>query len=177
MAEASLVTAPDGGERPDLGKLMLRADQATAEAAGRALGLALPGSINAATAGEALRALRLGPDEYWLVLPRGRVAAALAALEDALADQHRALVDISARLVVVEITGPHVRDTLAAACPLDLHPAVFGPNQATRTVFGKAEIVLNCLAPDQFRLLVNRSFAPYVQALLAEAGREFRRPA
>lgn len=175
MAETA--TPPADRERPDLAKLVLRADPATAELAGQALGLALPGAINTALEDGSLRALRLGPDEHWLILPHPRLAPTLAALEEALADRHRALVDISARLVAIEIAGPHVRDRLAAACPLDLHPGSFGPDQATRTVFGKAEIVLDCLAPDQFRLLVNRSFAPYVHALLAQAGREFRHPA
>ena len=175
MAEPA--TPPADRERPDLAKLVLRADPATAEAAGQALGLALPGPINTARDDGSCRVLRLGPDEHWLILPHPRLAATLAALEEALADRHRALVDISARLVAIEIEGPHVRDRLAAACPLDLLPAAFGPDQATRTVLGKAEIVLDCLAPDQFRLLVNRSLAPYAQALLAEAGREFLHPA
>lgn len=65
------------------------------------------------------------------------------------------------------------RDTLAAACPLDLDPAAFAPGQATRTVLGKAEIILDCLGNDHFRLLTNRSFANYVRQLLQKAGREF----
>ncbi len=65
------------------------------------------------------------------------------------------------------------RDTLTAACPLDLDPAAFVPGQATRTVLGKAEIILDCLGNDHFRLLTNRSFADYVRQLLQEAGREF----
>jgi sarcosine oxidase, subunit gamma len=159
-------------DRPDLGKLMLRADATTAEAAGAALGLSLPPPINCAARGDTVRALRLGPDEHLLVMARDALAGVAERLAQALAERHRAVVDLSARLVAVEIAGPAVRDVLATGCPLDLHPSVFGPDRASRTLFGKAEIILDCLADDWYRLLVNRSSAPYVRLLLAEASRE-----
>ena len=159
-------------DRPELGKLMLRADAAAAEAAGAALGLSLPPPINRATLGDVVRALRLGPDEHLLVMARDALPGVAGRLAQALADRHRAIVDLSSRLIAVEIAGPAVRDVLAAACPLDLHHAAFGRDQASRTLFGKAEIILDCLADDRFRLLANRSFAPYVRLLLAEASRE-----
>lgn len=157
---------------PGLGKLVLRADEATAALAGAALGLALPPALNRVAGDAERRALRLGPDEHLLVLARDAVPDLVARLAAALAERHRAVVDVSARLQAVEIEGTASRDTLAAACPLDLHPRAFGPGQATRTLFGKAEIVLDCLAPDRFRLLANRSLLAYVRALLAEACRE-----
>jgi sarcosine oxidase subunit gamma len=161
------VTEPDG-----LAKLALRADESVATAAADTLGSPLPDRPNRAAGGDDARSLRLGPDEYLLVLPDAHKAAIVERLADALAGRHHALVDVSARLIVLDLTGAAVRDTLAAACPLDLHPAAFGADQATRTLFGKAEIVLDCLAPERLRLLVNRSLAPYVRRLLAEAGRE-----
>jgi sarcosine oxidase, subunit gamma len=162
-------------DRPDLGKLMLRADVATAEAAGAALGLSLPPPINCAARGDNVRALRLGPDEHLLVMARDVLPGVAERLAQALAERHRAVVDLSARLFAVEIAGPAVRDVLAAGCPLDLHPSVFGPDRASRTLFGKTEIILDCLADDRFRLLANRSFMPYVRLLLAEASREHAR--
>lgn len=172
MAETSPKASLAIHVRPDLGKLLLRADGETAELAGGALGLSIPKAINRASGGDTIRALRLGPDEILLIMSKDTVATTLATLDQALADRHRALVDLSARLVAVELDGSAARDTLAAACPLDLHPSVFGPNQATRTVLGKIEIILDCLADDHFRLLANRSQIPYLQGLLAEAGRE-----
>jgi sarcosine oxidase, subunit gamma len=170
MAETGRLTiAPEVA----LGKLLLRCDAGVAEAAGDALGFALPEAVNRASAGETCRAIRLGPDELLLVMDKARVEATRGKLEDALSGRHHALVDISARLVAIEIAGEAARDTLSAACPLDLHALAFGPDQATRSLFGKAEIILDCLAPARFRLLTNRSFAPYVRRLLAEAGREF----
>ena len=170
MAETGSLTIE--AEVP-LGKLLLRGDAAVAEAAGGALGFALPDAVNRASTGDACRSIRLGPDEYLLLMAEERVVATRDALAAALADRHHALVDIGARLVAIEIAGEAVRDTLAAACPLDLHAKAFGPDQATRSLFGKAEIILDCLEAARFRLLTNRSFAPYVHRLLAEAGREF----
>lgn len=172
MAETTTSGSLAFRDCPDLGKLQLRADGATAEVAGEALGLGLPVAINRASGGDTIRALRLGPDEILLIMPRAALAATLATLDRALADRHRALVDLAARLVAVELAGSAARDTLAAACPLDLHPGVFGPNQATRTVLGKIEIILDCLADGHFRMLANRSHSPYLHGLLVEAGRE-----
>lgn len=156
-----------------LGKLVLRGDADVAKTAGSALGWALPDRLNRASAGDAGRTLRLGPDEYLLLVAPTTIEATQGALARALGCRHHALVDISARLVAIELAGAAARDTLAAACPLDLHPRVFGPDQATRSIFGKAEIVLDCLDEARLQLFTNRSFAPYVRRLLTEAGREF----
>ena len=45
----------------------------------------------------------------------------------------------------------------------------------TRTVFGKAEVMLWRTAADTFRIEVARSFAPYVWARLDDARQEFVR--
>lgn len=165
-------------EPAPLGKLLLRGQPGIVGAAATGVGFALPNAINRADDGTAGRAIRLGPDEHLLLLEPGSLAEVVRSLGEALADGHHALVDVSARLVAFELIGAAVgptpaRDTLAAACPLDLDPGVFGSGQATRTILGKAEIILDCLGPDRFRLLTNRSFGDYVRRLLHEAGREF----
>lgn len=159
--------------RSDLGKLALRAQDEVASVAADTLDRPWPALINRTAGDVDDRTLRLGPDEYLMLMPRPAVAGLLDRLRPALAGHHHALVDLSARFAALEIQGTAVRQTLAAACPLDLHDSVFGVGQATRTVLGKAEIVLDRLAVDRFRLVVNRSFAPYVETLLGEAGREF----
>lgn len=173
MADQAKTAGVELQPRPELGKLLLRATDDVAKVAASALDRPWPAAINRA-AGEAdERTLRLGPDEFLMVVPRTTVAGLIDRLRPALAEHHHALVDVSARFAVLELSGPAVRQTLAAACPLDLHDSSFGVDAATRTVLGKAEIVLDRLAADRYRLAVNRSFAPYVEALLHEAGREF----
>jgi sarcosine oxidase subunit gamma len=68
----------------------------------------------------------------------------------------------------------YAREVINGGCPLDLDDAAFPPGRATRTLLGKAEIVL--LRPDTphtYRIECWRSFAPYVRGLLAEVAREF----
>ncbi len=159
--------------RPELGKLLLRAGDDVAKLAASALQRPWPTGINSASGRTDDRTLRLGPDEYLLIVPRPAVAELLDRLGPALAGHHHARVDLSARFAVLEIQGAAVCPTLAAACPLDLHETVLGTDAATRTVLGKAEIILDRLAADHFRLIVDRTHAPYAEALLREAGREF----
>src|SRR5271163_1597448 len=91
-------------------------------------------------------ALWLGPEE-WLVL--GPCA-------DPQADS---VVDVSHAFAAVEVTGPGAADALNAGCPLDLDLAAFPAGMCTRTIFGKAEIVLWSRDAESFRVEIARSFA------------------
>jgi sarcosine oxidase subunit gamma len=113
---------------------------------------------------------RLGPDEWLLCAPEGTTPTF-----DALAGRHHSLVDVSHRFAGFAIEGDAAHWVLAAGCPLDLDSTIFTAGSATRTLLGKAEIVLWRLdAAPAFRVECARSFAPYVQAFLQEADREFR---
>ena len=114
----------------------------------------------ASTNGERLAA-RIGPDEWLLVAPAGDTPDF-----SALAGRRHSLVDVSHRYAAFAVQGENV---LAAGCPLDLHPDFFTPGSATRTLLGKAEIVLWRLAEARaYRVECARSFAPYVQRFLEE---------
>ena len=52
---------------------------------------------------------------------------------------------------------------------MDLAASAFPVGRCTRTLFGKATVMLWRTGDDAFRLEVARSFAPYVAALLARA--------
>lgn len=147
---------------PDLARLSLRGDVA---ALGTAFGIALPaGPGRTATAG-GRTALWLGPDEWLLLAPSG-------SLDPKAAVERGAAVDISHRQVGLILGGRDAADALATGCPLDLHPTVFPPGTCTRTVFGKAEVVLWRTDALRFHLEVARSFAGYVHARLTGAARE-----
>lgn len=126
--------------------------------------------LRAETAG-ARASLWLGPDERLLIAPSGEAPAIVAAFAANRATPH-ALVDISHRNVAVIVEGPAAARLLNAACPLDLDPAAFPVGMCTRTIFGKAEIVLWRTAANRFHVEAWRSFMPYVVDLLAEAGRD-----
>ena len=56
---------------------------------------------------------------------------------------------------------------------LDLHPSAFPAGMCSRTLLGKAEIVLWRISATSFRIEVFRSFVPFVWLLLREASREY----
>jgi heterotetrameric sarcosine oxidase gamma subunit len=127
------------------------------------LGLAVPEICRATISGE--RALLwLGPDEFLLLTPEGTEAPRLPGA-----------VDVSHRDVGIGVIGPRAQWVINAFCALDLHHSAFPLGMCTRTVFGKAEIMLWRTAADTFRIEVARSFAPYVWACLGEACQEFAR--
>ena len=139
---------------------------------GDAFGVALPQTACCAAAQANRFALWLGPDEWLLIAPATEVAPLYARLSAALAAQPSSLVDVSHRNVGLIVEGTLVANVLNAGCPLDLDPLAFPVGMCTRTVFGKAEVVLWRTAPFMFHLEVWRSFAPYVIGLLSEAARD-----
>lgn len=121
-------------------------------------------------AGERLVA-RLGPDEWLLCAPAGE----LHGIEAALAGEHHSLVDVSHRYAAFSVEGPQAHVLLAAGCPLDLDPSAFAAGTVTRTLLGKAEIILWRLhEATAYRVECARSFGPYVRDFLQEAAREWR---
>jgi len=125
-------------------------------------------ACRAASAGERA-ALWLGPDEWLLLAPEEEAAAIGLALSQALAGVAHALVDVSHRQTGLVLEGPRASQLLNAGCPLDLDPAAFPVGMCTRTLLGKAEIILWRTAKHRFRLEVWRSFAPYLVQFLGEA--------
>lgn len=107
--------------------------------------------------------LRLGPDEWLLVDPDDTAPDPLP--------PHA--VDVSHRSAGIELAGPFAAATLNAFVALDLAEPAFPVGMCTRTVLGKAEIILWRTGPETFRLDVARSFAAYVWDCLEEGRREF----
>lgn len=118
-------------------------------------------------------ALWLGPDEQLLLGPAQGAAEFAAAAGKALAGLAHSLVDVSHRQGAIELGGAHAAAIINSGCPLDLRESSFPVDACTRTVFGKAEIVLWRQAPGRFHIEIWRSFMPYVAGLLAEAEREY----
>jgi sarcosine oxidase subunit gamma len=123
--------------------------------------------------GERLSA-RLGPDE-WLLLAPGPDGISLGQnIAAELKGAFFSLVDISHRNVGFWIDGAHAAEIVNGGCPLDLDDAIFPTGSATRTLLGKAEIVL--IRPGNkkaYQVECWRSFAPYVHGLLKDVAREF----
>lgn len=120
------------------------------------IGHTLPERIGAHAGGIA----RLGPDEWFAVLP----ADAVLATGEGLA---LSVVDVSSRSLGFTLSGPGAAAALMRGCPLDL--ARFTPGRATRTVFETVEIQVWMTGADTFHVEVWRSFAAWLWHALAEA--------
>jgi sarcosine oxidase, subunit gamma len=117
-------------------------------------------------------ALWLGPDEQLLLSTVADGPSIARQLQEALAALPHSLVDVSHRQIAFEVAGALASTVLNAGCPLDLCPASFPVGMCTRTVLGKADIVLWRTAADTFHVEVWRSFAEYASRFLAAAAHE-----
>jgi len=154
---------------PPMTRLAFRCRSAAIEAAERALGLSLPRIACRASVAEDLAALWLGPDE-WLILCSERAGNELiASAKAALAAIPHAFVDVSHGSAGLLVEGAQAPLLLNHGCPLDLSLSEFPVGMCTRTVLGKAEIVLWRTAEDSFRVEMRRSYETYVWSLLQEA--------
>lgn len=171
-AERTLVA----GWREGLGVVNLRcdpADPAFTEAVARALGLALPLDTCRSVANGVLRILWAGPDDWFVIAPRGQQDVVCARLRAALAGTHHAVTDVSSGYTVLQLAGAPAREVLAQGCPLDLHARAFREGDCMGSHFFKAAVWLwQTDAAPSFELLVRRSFAGYVDLMLHKAGRE-----
>lgn len=71
------------------------------------------------------------------------------------------LVDQSDGRVMLRLQGPAVRRVLAAGCPVDLHPRVFGAGYCAVTQIAHVGGHLRRVEDDAFELSVGRSYAAY----------------
>ncbi len=144
------------------------------------LGMGLPLKACSTADNGVLRIVWAGPDDWFIVGPKGQADALADRLRAALAGQHHAVTDVSSGYTVLHLSGTPVRDVLAQGCPLDLHPRVFSSGASAGSHFFKASVWLwqTDEAP-VFELLVRRSFMGYVWLMLerttAECGLVTRR--
>jgi sarcosine oxidase subunit gamma len=156
-------------------RFVLRGGAQVAEAAGTALGLdvALPACRSVQHDG--LAALWLGPDEWLLIVPLEEETKISEMLRTALASLPHALVDVGHRDAAFRVRGPAAAVLINAGCPLDLRLASFPPGACTRTLLGKAEILLWRRGAEEFDIETPRSFAVYVRDFLEVAARDASR--
>lgn len=166
IAELSLVPAAAAA------RFSLRLRPAALAVAATGWGAALPvQACRAARHGERT-ALWLGPDEWLLLAPADRRDRVVTNLSCALAGQAHSLVEVSDRQIGLELRGGRAAEVLNAGCPLDLDLEGFPVGMCTRTLLGKAPIVLWRLDRLRFHIEVWRSFADYAERFLIEAARQ-----
>jgi sarcosine oxidase subunit gamma len=157
---------------PPASRFTLRGAAPVMTAAGAALGLNISDIACRSASNSQWAALWLGPDEQLLLAPVAAGETLSGQLRDALSALPHSLVDMSHRQIAIEISGPTAQTLLNAGCPLDLHISAFPIGMCTRTILGKADIVLWRKGAESFHVEVWRSFADYVARFLTEASRE-----
>ncbi len=153
---------------PAASRTNLRATPAGAKSFGKSVSLDLPTKMHETAAKAGRHALKLGPDE-WLLIDTKNVSDSMV---PRLANKNFSAVDISHRNCGFVISGAGAANTLNAACPRDLSLAAFPVGTCSRTLFGKAEVVLYRTAKETFRLECWRTFATYVRDYLVEAAKD-----
>ncbi|HTB47797.1 MAG TPA: sarcosine oxidase subunit gamma family protein [Acetobacteraceae bacterium] len=152
-------------------RLNIRAATAAAASIGMTIGVLLGTAPCRAVVVRDRTALWLGPDEWLVLAPESETALAQQPLT-ALGS----VVDVSHAYTGIEVSGPRAAWCINAYNALDLDPHAFPIGACTRTLFGKAQIVLWRAEAELFRIEVARSFAPYVWQCLEQACREFLPP-
>jgi sarcosine oxidase, subunit gamma len=147
-------------------RMSLRARPDAVSALSKALGITLPSKPKSSETKATRSALWLGPDE-WLVLDSAKNPAADLAKVKTL---HSA-VDISHRNTAILVNGAAAEATLSAGCPQNLSLRAFPVGASSRTILGKAEIVILRTGPQSFRVETWRSFSDYVMTFLSDAAR------
>ncbi len=158
-------------------RFILQGGSAARAAVGEAFGVPLPESPCRANSVESRAALWLGPDEQLLLAPAEDAQIIAVGLATALTGIAHSLVDVSQRQIALQVSGPHASAILNAGCPLDLDLVEFPVGMCTRTLLGKADIVLWRTGAAEFHLEVWRSFLDYVLEFLQEAAQDFVVPA
>jgi len=155
-----------------VGRFVVRADAEAAQKISQSFGATLPLEPWHSATNGSRAALWLGPDEWLLFADEREADSVTAQVAAAMGETPYSWVDVSHRNAGFFLSGPHAADVLNAGCPLPLSLAAFPVSKCTRTLFGKAEIVLWRTGETEFRIEVWRSFAAYVVGVIAEAARE-----
>ena len=145
--------------------ISLRAPQGSIAAVSKALGFALPQKPKTSASKNDVDALWLGPDEWLIIAPEGSDLIGKFAKVSAF---HSA-VDVSHRNAALIVSGAGAADVLNAGCPQDLSLKAFPVAACSRTLLGKAEVILYRTAVDQFHVEVWRSFAAYALDFIEDA--------
>lgn len=153
---------------------------AARSAARQAWGIELPVTGRAACSDQ-IAFLGLGPDQ-WLAV--AAVAAADDEFEVRLGQtfaESASLFDQSGGRILLELSGPRVRDVLAKGFAIDLHPTAFGPGQVASTLVSHLNVQLWQVSGEpRYRVIVVRtwfsSFWRWLAASAAEYGGEVLAP-
>lgn len=149
-------------------RINFRATPKGAKDFGKVIGLELPTEPGLVAKKGSTLAVWVGPDE-WLILDEKK------SIDDLMPRRENAqfsATDISHRNVAFVVSGEAAAMVLNSGCPRDLSLSAFPANTGSRTIFGKAEVVIIRSGRNAFRVECWRSFSPYVWELLLDGAKD-----
>jgi len=149
-------------------RIALRVDDAAIKAVEKAIGLILPKKPKTSIVKNGRVALWIGPDE-WLVM--GDDGTALSQALSGVKSNLFSAVDVSHRNTAIQLSGANTEKVLNSGCPQDLSIGAFPLKACTRTVFGKAEVILWRTGEQEIQVECWRSFSDYVWKFLVDAAK------
>jgi len=139
----------------------------------KALNLELPVQPCSSVADAVHRLVWVGPDDWFVIGPKGQASTIESRLRTSLAGRHHAVTDVSGGYTVLHLSGAPVREVLAQGCPLDLHPRVFCPDSSAGSLFFKTSIWLwQTDEEPTYEVLVRSSFMGYFWLMLERSTQE-----
>lgn len=124
------------------------------------------------SSGAGLDAVGVGPGR-WLVLAPGLGGASLRARLTGFCTGLAAVTDQSDANLVLDVSGPRVRDALAKGVALDLDPSVFKAGDAATTSVSHVGVTFWLRADGAYRFAAGRSFAPAFLRWLTASAAEY----
>ena len=110
----------------------------------------------------------IGRNRWLLRAPLDQENAIETVLGPEKAPPEISIVRVSDTLTFFRITGPDAANILSIGCPLDVHPAAFGPDSVTYTeFFGLKALVLRCKGG--FDAAIEQSFGDMIADYLSLA--------
>lgn len=114
----------------------------------------------------------MSPDELLIVCDYPDASTHVAALGEALANEHALAVNVSDARSVVRVSGAGARDTLAKLCPVDLSQTAFQQGMIRRTRLAQVAAAFWITDAHSFDVICFRSVADYVFDSLAVAAED-----
>lgn len=167
-------TVIDIQEIGPLGQMTLRGEVGGAAVAALMLDLTkgtVPGPLKVTTKDD-IRTVWMAHDELLVIMPRDKVADAVARASEVLASGHHMALDVSDARAVFRLKGALVGEVLAKGVPCDVSDSGFPVGTARRTHLGGQAIGVWRLSEDEWEVVCFRSFAHHIFAWLEHAARK-----
>ena len=144
-------------------------------AIGKNLNMILPIEANTSTAGEALTALWLSPDE-WMLISNKTISKDTNTyeVEDSLISNISktnlgAVTDVSDQFVMINIKGSKVFDLFATGSPFNFNEFKNKKGSVVQTILSHIDVIIHLTEINEVNLLVRRSFSQHLYSWLTDS--------